>query len=238
MAKHVFEDTTFEGAVEVQEPLADSQPATRKYVDDEIAGSSGLSGSGSAGELAVFDSSGTLQGDPAFYWDGTYANVADSQSGNIGLVINNSGTDAGSRALLAMRAEAAWLDMVCRSATDGGSYDSVSRDNSAQVTASNAACLFLGTTDAAPTYLMANGKIYAELENSTEILNVKKDCNFDGDVELSTGGIGEFGSSAPATQPAAIADVPTGGSADAAANATAINAILAVLRARGTIATT
>ena len=39
------------------------------------------------------------------------------------------------------------------------------------------------------------------------------------------------------TQEAAIDDVPTGGSADAAENADAINAILAVIRALGLIAT-
>lgn len=50
-------------------------------------------------------------------------------------------------------------------------------------------------------------------------------------------GIGEFGATAPVSQPIAIADVPTGGGATAAANATAINAILTALRARGTIAT-
>lgn len=55
---------------------------------------------------------------------------------------------------------------------------------------------------------------------------------------LSTsGGIGAFGSTPPVSQPAAISDVPTGGSATAAANATAINAILAALRGAGTIDT-
>lgn len=58
------------------------------------------------------------------------------------------------------------------------------------------------------------------------------------DKELQVGlAIAEFGATPPAAQPLAIADVPTGGAATAAANATAINAILAVLRARGTIAT-
>lgn len=52
-----------------------------------------------------------------------------------------------------------------------------------------------------------------------------------------TRGMSEFGATPPASQPGAIPDVPTGQSADAAANADAINAILAVLRARGTIAT-
>jgi len=69
----------------------------------------------------------------------------------------------------------------------------------------------------------------------------------DGDLEAAnttlsgkleaSGGIGEFGAAPPSSQPVAIADVPTGGSATAAANATAVNSILAVLRARGTIAT-
>ncbi len=50
-------------------------------------------------------------------------------------------------------------------------------------------------------------------------------------------GLAEFGATPPSSQPSAISDVPTGGSATAAANATAINAILAVIRTRGTIAT-
>lgn len=53
----------------------------------------------------------------------------------------------------------------------------------------------------------------------------------------ATHGIGEFGVTPPITQPGAIADVLTGGSATAAANAIAINSILAVLRTKGTIAT-
>lgn len=68
------------------------------------------------------------------------------------------------------------------------------------------------------------------------------DRKFEGTVviakELAVGeGVGEFGATPPVSQPTAIADVPTEGSATAAANATAINSILAVLRARGTIAT-
>ena len=57
-----------------------------------------------------------------------------------------------------------------------------------------------------------------------------------GSIVTVADGIGEFGATPPVSQPAAITNVPTGGSADAAANATAINSILAVLRARGTIA--
>ena len=56
-------------------------------------------------------------------------------------------------------------------------------------------------------------------------------------IELQvSGGSSSFGAAPPATQPSAIADVPTGGSATAAANATAINAILAALRGEGSIA--
>lgn len=49
-------------------------------------------------------------------------------------------------------------------------------------------------------------------------------------------GFAAFGGAPPATQPSAITDVPTGGSATAAANATAINSMLAVLRGAGLIA--
>ncbi|MBI1207501.1 MAG: hypothetical protein GC191_09475 [Azospirillum sp.] len=56
-----------------------------------------------------------------------------------------------------------------------------------------------------------------------------------GVLQVAAGGsiVGADGS-----QAAAIADVPTAGAALAAANATAINAILAVLRATGQIAAT
>ncbi len=57
------------------------------------------------------------------------------------------------------------------------------------------------------------------------------------DLELQIGkGFAEFGATPPAIQPSAIPNVPTGGGATAAANATAINSMLAVVRARGTIA--
>lgn len=55
----------------------------------------------------------------------------------------------------------------------------------------------------------------------------------DGVIEMATGSkiLGQSG-----VQAVAIADVETGGSATAAANATAINSILAALRAVGIIA--
>lgn len=54
---------------------------------------------------------------------------------------------------------------------------------------------------------------------------------------LILGSLGVWGTTPPASQPSAIADVPTAGSATAADNASAINSILAALRGYGVIAT-
>ena len=63
-----------------------------------------------------------------------------------------------------------------------------------------------------------------------------RDVVFVGASHKCQNGFAAWDATPPATQPAAIADVPTSGSATAADNATAINSILAALRGCGLIA--
>ncbi len=75
----------------------------------------------------------------------------------------------------------------------------------------------------------------AESPNETSIVREPDALIFYDDSVLKMDG----GTVVPAsgTQASAIADVPTAGSADAADNATAINSMLAAMRALGLIAT-
>ena len=71
-----------------------------------------------------------------------------------------------------------------------------------------------------------NAKVYHEQGGEKLVVDAG------GSLDIKTGG----SLLANGTQAAAITDVPTAGSATAAANATAINAILAALRGAGVIA--
>lgn len=173
-------------------PTANDHAATKQYVDEQV-------GPGSNTEIGVFDASGTLQGDPAFYWDGAFARVVDAQSGSLGIIISNSGTDVGSRAWIGMRGPGTTstkLDLRCYSPTDGGSFGSVSKNSAVALESKDASSLLVGTTDAAPLHLMSSGTPRMTFESGGDAylpnrLAIARSASPSFDLHIGTGESGD-----------------------------------------------
>lgn len=88
--------------------------------------------------------------------------------------------------------------------------------------------IFISTIDGLVYHRLADGST-RRLDNEYG--------DYSGNGTTFDAGIGVWSTSPPGTQPAAIADVPTAGSATAAGNAAAINSILSALRLYGFIDT-